>query len=66
MGKEDARKEEFVKAALAQRADGHGPVLVLPRVWDFEDPEGYYLTVVHRRIEDRAQRVWWDHTHKAQ
>eukprot|EP00972_Heterocapsa_arctica_P096846 14288329-Heterocapsa_arctica.AAC.1 len=55
-----------MSAALTLRADGKGPVLQLPTVWNYEDPDGYYQSVVKRRLEERAQRVWWDFTHKAQ
>eukprot|EP00972_Heterocapsa_arctica_P102692 15135973-Heterocapsa_arctica.AAC.1 len=67
LGKENIRKEEFtfIHAALVPRADGMGPALRLPTVWDFEDPNGYFRGVVVRKLRERAMRVWWDHTHKA-
>eukprot|EP00972_Heterocapsa_arctica_P110654 16291361-Heterocapsa_arctica.AAC.2 len=38
----------------------------MPNVWHYEDPQGYFHSVICKRLDDRAQRVWWDHTHKAQ
>ena len=65
MGKEASRKEDFVAAALVARSDGAGPALRLPTVWDYEDPQGYFSSVILQRLHERAMRVWWDHTHKA-
>ena len=65
MGKETSRKEDFVAAALVARSDGSGPALRLPTVWDYEDPQGYFASVILQRLHERAMRVWWDHTHKA-
>ena len=66
LGKESIRKEDFIAAALTPRADGGGPALVLPTVWNHLDPQGYFQAVVVQRLNDKAMRVWWDHTHKAQ
>ena len=65
MGKEASRKEDFVAAALVARSDGTGPALRLPTVWDYGDPQGYFSSVILQRLHERAMRVWWDHTHKA-
>ena len=65
LGKESVRKEEFVMAALTPRADGSGPALGLPLVWDYRDPQGYFQAVIIQRLNERATRAWWDHTHKA-
>ena len=64
MGKEASRKEDFIAAALVARSDGTGPALRLPTVWDYEDPQGYFSSVILQRLRERAMRVWWDHTHK--
>ena len=64
MGKETVRKEDFVSAALTPRADG-SPSLVLPRAWDYRDPQGYIQAVIVQRLHDKAARVMWDQTHKA-
>ena len=64
LGKENVRKEEFIHAALVPRADGQGPAVRLPSVWDFEGPEGYFRGVIVQRLHVRAMRVWWDQTHK--
>ena len=65
MGKEASRKEDFVAAALVARSDGAEPALRLPTVWDYEDPQGYFSSVILQRLHERAMRVWWDHTRKA-
>ena len=64
MGKETVRKEDFISAALTPRADG-STTLVLPRAWDYRDPQGYIQAVILQRLHDKAARVMWDQTHKA-
>ena len=66
MGKEASRKEDFAAAALVARSDGSGPALRLPTaVWDYEDMQGYFTSVILQRLHERAMRVGWDRTHKA-
>ena len=65
MGKEASRKEDSVAAALVARSDGSGPAFLLPTVWDYEDTQGYFSSVILQRLHERAMRVGWDYTHKA-
>eukprot|EP00971_Amphidinium_carterae_P242230 4809862-Amphidinium_carterae.1 len=55
LGKEKMRRDELEFIALSPTTTG-GAFMNYPRVFDLEDPQGYYQRVVEQRLQEKAQR----------
>ena len=63
LGTENPRLEDLKLVALSPGPDG-APAFQFPRVWDLQDPQGYYQQVILPRQQRAMTRLWNKQLHE--
>ena len=63
LGTENPRLEDLKLVALSPGPDGT-PAFQFPRVWDLQDPQGYYQQVILPRQQRAMTRLWNKQLHE--